>query len=126
MQYCPAKASKILRNDRHCPAYTNTMVGKYAYFVLNNLTNEGVFDYFRDTAVKLNTLPANGAYIYHKIFSFMMSYLAISMGDRFCLRKKGQDRGRWVGAPKSASSMTMSELGHEKPWLEHGRPFLLF
>ena len=30
MQYCPAKASKILQNEWHCPAYTNTRVGKYA------------------------------------------------------------------------------------------------
>jgi len=29
MQYCPAKASKILQNVWHCPAYTNTRVGKY-------------------------------------------------------------------------------------------------
>jgi len=32
MQYCPAKASKILQNEWHCPAYTNTRpVGKYAW-----------------------------------------------------------------------------------------------
>jgi len=30
MQYCPAKASKILPNEWHCPACTNTRVGKYA------------------------------------------------------------------------------------------------
>jgi len=30
MQYCPAKARKILQNEQDCPAYTNTRVGKYA------------------------------------------------------------------------------------------------
>ena len=30
MQYCPEKASKILQNELHCPAYTNTRVGNLA------------------------------------------------------------------------------------------------
>ena len=48
----------------------------------------------------------------------MMSYLVISMEDRFCLsRKGGTGGGGWVH-PKSANSMIMSGLGHEKPWLE--------
>ena len=28
MQYCPAKASKILQNEWQCPAYTNTVFEK--------------------------------------------------------------------------------------------------
>jgi len=32
IQCCPAKASKILRNEWHCPAYANTRVGKYAHY----------------------------------------------------------------------------------------------
>ena len=43
--------------------------------MLNKLTNEGVFDYCRDTAVECNALPASGACMHHEIFSFMMSYL---------------------------------------------------
>ena len=35
MQYCPAKVRKILQNEWHCPAYTNTRVGKYDINIIN-------------------------------------------------------------------------------------------
>jgi len=33
MQYCPEKASKVLQNELHCPAYTNTRVGNSVVLV---------------------------------------------------------------------------------------------
>ena len=34
------------------------------------------------------------------MFSFIMSLPAMSLGLRFCMSRKGWDRGRWVGAPE--------------------------
>ena len=60
-----------------------------------------------------------------EIFSFMMSYPAMSLGDRFCMsRKGGTGEGGWM---QGANSMGVSGLGCERPlrWLELGRSFLL-
>ena len=64
--------------------------------------------------MKFNPLPINDAYISHETFSFMMSYPAMSLGDRFCVsRKGGTGGGGWVHS-KGANSMTVSELASEK------------
>jgi len=46
--------------------------------------------------------------------SFMMLYPAMSLGDRFCVsRKGGTGGGRWVHL-KGTNSITISGLGCEK------------
>ena len=57
----------------------------------------------------------------------MMSYLAMSLGDRFCMSGRGgTGGGGWVHL-KGANYMAISRCGYEKPnWLEPGRPFLVF
>jgi len=55
-------------------------------------------------------------------FTFMKSYPAMSLG----VGQGGWDRGRWVGAPKDANSRPCLGLAVVSPWLELGRPFLLF
>jgi len=64
------------------------------------------------TAVKeeaLSPLPTNGAYMHHETCSFMMSYPAMSLGDRFYVSRKG---GRWVGTPEG-----YKQHGHVWAWL---------
>jgi len=54
-----------------------------------------------------------------------MSYLAMSLGDRFCVSRKGETGGGgWVHL-KSTNSMAMSGLACNKPLVEPDRPFLL-
>jgi len=36
------------------------------------------------------TVRAHSAYKYHETFSFMMSLLAMSIGDSFCFSRKGR------------------------------------
>ena len=61
----------------------------------------------------------------HKIFRFMMSYLAMSLGDKFCVSRKGETGGGgWVHL-KSTNSMAVSWLARKKPLVEPDRPFLL-
>ena len=53
---------------------------------------------------------AHSAYKRHETFSFMMSLLAMSLGLRFCVsRKGGTGGGGWVH-PKGANSMAVSGL----------------
>jgi len=53
----------------------------------------------------LGPLPTNGAYMHRETFSFMMSYLAMPLGDRFCMsRKGGTEEAGWVH-PKGANSI---------------------
>jgi len=69
---------------------------------------------------RILTSLTNVAYMRHETFSFMMSYLAMSLGDRFHMsRKGGTGGGGWVH-PKGANSMTMSELACEKPLVGAG------
>ena len=37
----------------------------------------------------INPLPTNDAYMHHEIFSFVMSYPAMCLGDRYCRSRKG-------------------------------------
>jgi len=63
----------------------------------------------------VNPIPTNDACMHYETFSFMMSYQAMPLGDRFCVsRKGGTGGGGWVH-PNSANSMAVSGLGHEKP-----------
>jgi len=63
--------------------------------------------------------------MHRKIFRFMMSYLAMSLRDRFCVSRKGETGGGgWVHL-KSTNSMAMSGLACNKPLVEPDRPFLL-
>ena len=56
----------------------------------------------------------------NETFSFMMSYLAMSLGDRFCVsRKGGTGGGGWVH-PKGANSMAISGFACEKPLVGAG------
>ena len=65
-------------------------------------------------------LPTNDAGIHHETFSFMMSYPAISLGDRFCVsRKGGAGEGEWVYS-KCANSMAVSGLACKKPLVGAG------
>jgi len=50
----------------------------------------------------------------------MMSYLAMSLRDRFCMSRKGRTGGgEWVH-PKSANNVVISGLGCEKPLVGMG------
>ena len=56
----------------------------------------------------------------HETFSFMMSYLAVSLGEMSCMsRKGGTGGGGWVH-PKDANSMVAFGLRHEKPFARAG------
>jgi len=37
----------------------------------------------------INPLPTNDAYMHHEIFSFVMSYPAMCLGDRYYMSRKG-------------------------------------
>ena len=50
----------------------------------------------------------------------MMLYLVKSLGDRFCMiRKGGMVGGGWVH-PKGENSMVVSGLGHKEPLAKAG------
>jgi len=67
----------------------------------------------------INPLPTNDAYMRHEIFSFMMSYPARTLGDRFCVsRKGGTGGGGWMHL-KGANSMAMSGLALKSPCFKH-------
>ena len=51
----------------------------------------------------------------------MMSHLAMSLGDRFCINRKGRTRGRWMAASKGANSMAVSGLRGRKVLVSTGR-----
>ena len=56
---------------------------------------------------------AHSTYMHCETFSFMMSHPAMSLGDRFCVSRKGRTRGGgWVHL-KFANSVAV-----ERPWLE--------
>jgi len=55
----------------------------------------------------------------------MISYPAMSLGERFCVSRKGRAGGGGCLLLKGANSIAVSRLGHENPWLEPGRPFFL-
>jgi len=64
---------------------------------------------------------AYSGYICHEIFSFMMSLLAMSLGLRFCVsRKGGTGGGGWVH-PKGANSMAASGLVFRSDLVGTGR-----
>jgi len=72
-------------------------------------------------SVNLNPLSTNDTYIRHETFSFMMSFPAMSFGDRFCFsRKGGIGGGGWVH-PKGANSMVMSGLVSRSDLVGTGR-----
>jgi len=55
-----------------------------------------------------------------------MSLLAVSLGDKFCVSRKGlTGGGGWVN-PKGANSMAMSGLSSRRPWLAPWGPFCPF
>ena len=57
----------------------------------------------------------------HETFSFMMSHLAMSLGDRFCdSRKGGTGGGGWVHL-EGANSMAVSGLRDRKVLVGTGR-----
>ena len=67
------------------------------------------------TPLPISVLPTTDTYMCCETFKFMVSYLAMSLGDRFCMsRKGGTGRDGWVN-PKGANSMAVSGLGHESP-----------
>jgi len=58
--------------------------------------------------------------MHHETLSFMMSYPAKSLGDRFWVSRKGGTGGdEWVH-PKGANSMAVYGLGHKKPLVGPG------
>ena len=77
--------------------------------------------------MNLKLFRAQSAYKRHETFSFMMSLLAMSFGDRFCFsRKGGIGGGGWVH-PKCANghghvwARLKKRLGWH--WVCHFRPF---
>jgi len=48
-------------------------------------------------------------------FSFMMLYLAMFLGDRICMSRKGGTGGSGWVHPDGANSMAVSVFGHEMP-----------
>ena len=77
----------------------NTVAESVRQKYIGGVTSKLIHIYINfPTAVKLKPLPANGACMHH---GFMMSYLVMSLGDRFCvIKQKGLDTRRWEGAPK--------------------------
>ena len=62
----------------------------------------------------INPLRPTVAYLQCETFSFMMSHVAMSLGDRFCdSRKGGTGGGGWVH-PEGANSMAVSGLRSRK------------
>ena len=54
----------------------------------------------------MSPLSTNDAYMHCETFSLMMSYLPMSLGDRFCVDRKGSlGGGGWVH-PKGANGMS--------------------
>ena len=51
--------------------------------------------------------------MHHKIFRFVMSYLAMSLGDRFCVNRKGET-GEVVGASEECEQHGWSGLARKK------------
>ena len=65
-------------------------------------------------------------YMYCKTFGFIMSYPAMSLGDRFCVSRNGGTGGsRWVHL-KGTNSMALSGLGCEKLFVGAGQAISLF
>jgi len=56
----------------------------------------------------------------HKTFSFMMSYLVMSFGDRFHVSRKVEARGGGWVLLKCANSTTVSGLRCERPLVRAG------
>ena len=78
------------------------------------------------TSFKLKLFRADSGYIRHETFSFMMSLLAMSLGLRFCVsRKGGTGGGGWVH-PKGANSMAVSELVFRSDLVGTGRAITIF
>ena len=73
------------------------------------------------------TFMAHSAYKHHETFSFMMSFLSMSFGDRFCFSRKGRIRGE-VGGCTQRAQTAWPHLGSaiETTWLALGGPFLSF
>jgi len=54
-----------------------------------------------------------------------MSLPAMTFGDRFCFSMKGQDRGRWIDAPKGCRQHgCLWALLWKTPWLALSGPLL--
>ena len=67
------------------------------------------------------TLRPNVAYLQRETFSFMMSHLPMSLGDRFCDSRKGGTRGGGWVHPKGANSMALSVLHGRKVLVGNGK-----
>jgi len=58
--------------------------------------------------------------MHHETFSYMTSYLAMSLGDGFYMSRKGRTGGdRWVHL-KGTNSMALLRLACEKPLVGAG------
>ena len=73
-----------------------------------------------EAAGHVNPLPTNDAMWRHETFSFMVSHLAMSLGDRLCVSRKGGTRGGGWVHPKGANSMATSGLSFEQPLVRAG------
>ena len=76
---------------------------------------------------QLNPFPTNDAIWRHETFSFMMSHLAMSLGDRLCASAERAGQGEVGGCTRRVQTARPC-LGSalNSPWLELGRPFLGF
>jgi len=71
---------------------------------------------------KLNPLgPIADTYIHHETFSFMMSLLAMSFGDRFCFSRMGRIGGGGRVHPKDANNMAAFGLSCRSDLVGTGR-----
>ena len=57
----------------------------------------------------------------HVLLDFMMSYPVKSLGDRFCMIRKGGTVGGGSVHPKGANSMVVSGLGHKELLAKAGK-----
>ena len=68
----------------------------------------------------LSPFPPNDTIWRHETFNFMMSHLAMSLGDRLCVSRKGGARGGGWVHPNGANSMAVSGLRFEQPLVGAG------
>ena len=58
-------------------------------------------------------------------FSLMMSLLAMSLGDGFCVSRKSETRGDGWIHPKGEKAWSCLGLARKSPWSKQGGPFYL-
>ena len=63
------------------------------------------------------------SYIRHETFSFMISFPAMSLGDRFCVTRKGRTGGGGRCTQRVQRPWPLVDSALKTPWLSLGGPF---